>query len=905
MTPERWKEIDRLVQAALACPSEERPAFLAEACTDDEALRREVEALLAYQTQAAGFLEQPVLERAAAVLASPPEKLVAGSTLGRYQIIAPLGAGGMGEVYLARDTKLGRKVALKLLPSDFTDNAERLRRFKQEACAASALNHPNIITIHEIGAGGGTHFIATEFIEGETLRAALARGPLKLDEALAIAAQVAAALAAAHEAGIVHRDIKPENIMVRRDRIVKVLDFGLAKLALPRPAAVDTEMPTRVLVKTNPGMVLGTVQYMSPEQARGFETDARTDLWSLGCVLYELLAGRGPFARETSSDVLAAILEREPPPLAHYAPGVPTEVEGIVQKALRKDRAERYQTAEEVLTDLKRVKQRLEFAAELKRSAPPDESAAVAATTSGEHTAVETAAPAAAHPTSRAEYVAREIKRHKAAALAVLLILLLALGGLGVRYVNRRLIKTAGIESIAVLPFQNATGNSDAEYLSDGISEALINSLTELQQLKVIARTTAFRYKGREVDPQVVGRELQVRAVLTGRVRQTGDALNVQVDLVDTETGAQLWGTAYERKVADVLAVKQAIAREVTERLRLRLSGEEQARLVKRDTINPEAYRFYLSGRYYWNKRTADGLQKALGEFQQALDRDPNYALGYVGLADCYLVLESVANTAAVENLPKARAAADRALQLDDSLAEAHASSAMTFEQLWRWPEAEAEFKRAIALNPNYPTVHHWYSHYFRAKRQFDDALREIRRAEELDPLSAPISFNVAQVYLSKGDIKATIEQYKRVNELDPKFSPSVLGFALLKQQRYEEAMAAFQKGVEIFGRGSQDLSDLGYGYAVTGRRAEALRVLKELEENYAQGKSLGMYLAAVYVGLGDKEQAFAWLEKDFQQHSGTLTFVTWLVAFDDLRSDPRYADLVRRMGLAPADIST
>jgi Flp pilus assembly protein TadD len=378
--------------------------------------------------------------------------------------------------------------------------------------------------------------------------------------------------------------------------------------------------------------------------------------------------------------------------------------------------------------------------------------------------------------------------------------------------------------------------------------------------------------------------------------------LNIQVDLVDASTGAQLWGEEYERKVSDVLAVKQAITREVTEKLRLGLSGEEQRRLLKRDTTNAEAYPFYLRGRYFWNKRTAEGIKKAIEQFQQAIDRDPNYALGYVGLADCYLVLEEYAGVPANESLAKTRAAADCALQIDDSLAEAHTSSAYIYQQMWRWAEAEEEFKRAINLNPNYSTAHHWFSLYLRVTRQFDYAMREIKRAQELDPLSPVISGNVALVYLLKNDASSAIEQCQRIIELDPSFpeAHSTLGFAYVKRRRYEEATAEFQNAVELSGRASFYLSYLGYCYAVTGRRAEALRILKELEEKYARREAVGVYLAAVHAGLGEKDQAFAWLERSFEQRSGQLQYITTRFSLEELRSDPRYADLVRRIGLEP-----
>lgn len=820
----------------------------------------------------------------------------------------------MGEVYLAQDTELQRIVALKILPADVADEHQRMRRFTQEAKTASALNHPNILTIFEIGLAGATHYIATEFIEGETLRQRMQGRRMKLSELLNVVIQIADALAAAHEAGVIHRDIKPENIMLRkREAYVKVLDFGLAKLIEQQPAIVDPEALTKTLFKTDEGVVMGTVTYMSPEQARGLEVDARTDIWSLGVVLYEMVAGCLPFEGSSAGEILASILnEKEQPPLARFAREVPAELERIAEKALRKDRDERYQTAKDMLLDLRRLKHKLDVHAEIERSVPPELRGATSdAPPSGGEKAFSTAQGSATQAatvestsaTSSAEYISNEIKRHKRGVASILAaIILLSIAGIGYYFYFVRSASRAAIDSIAILPFANASGDPNTEYLSDGISEALINSLTELQQLRVVARTTAFRYKGREGDPQAVGRELNVRAVLTGRVRQMGDTLNIQVDLVDASTGAQLWGEKYERKVSDVLSVKQTIMREVTQKLRLRLSGEEQQRLVKRDTTNAESFQFYLRGRYLWNKRTADGIKKAIGEFQQAIDRDPTYALGYVGLADCYLVLEQHAGVPSSESLPKARVAADRALQLDDSLSEAHASSALIYQNQWRWAEAEEEYKRAISLNPNYPTAHHWFANYFFPKRQFDDAMRDVKRAQELDPLSPIISVNVAIAYLLKNDPSSAIEQCQKIIELDPNFpvTHQVLGNAYIKQRRYEEATAELQKAVELSGRASIYLSSLGYCYAVTGRRSEALRILKELEERYAKRESIGQALAGVYAGLGEKDQAFAWLERDFQQRSGQLPRITWGFSYESLRSDPRYADLVRRMGLAP-----
>jgi serine/threonine protein kinase/tetratricopeptide (TPR) repeat protein len=898
MTPERWQQVDGIFQAAIELDSAERAAFLNTSCSGDEELRREVESLITTDEQGLSFIDAPAYEVAAGLLLSETPELNEGQHIGHYQIVSMLGAGGMGEVYLAQDTKLGRQIALKLLPAEFTGNPERLRRFQQEARAVSALNHPNILTLYEINHVEDRHLIATEFVDGETLRQRLKRSRPGLREALDVAIQVAGALAAAHEAGIVHCDIKPENIMFRRDGYVKVLDFGLAKLAEPPSALADGQAPAKV--DTTPGLVMGTVKYMSPEQARGLEVDARSDIFSLGVVLYEMIAGRAPFEGATTSDLITAILREEPVLLTAHSPNAPEELQRVLTKSLRKDKRERYQTIQDLLADLKGLKDKLELGSNLHQSTQPGLSRR-GVTTGNDLTALRTTDLEAISTASNVEYFITKVKRLKRG-MSVALGALVLLSIISVAYFYYPVQRSKTIDSIVVLPFVNEGGDANTEYLSDGISEALINSLTQLQQLRVVARSTAFRYKGREIDARVVGHDLSVKAVLTGRVRQLGETLNVQVDLVDATTGAQLWGGEYERKASDALFVKQEIAWKVMAKLRLKLSGEEQQQLVKRDTTNAEAYQFYLRGRYFWNKRTAETIKKGIDQFQQAIDRDPNYALGYVGLADCYLVLEQYADVPGGENLGKARAAVDRALQIDDSLAEAHTSSAKIYFTLWHWAEAEEEFKRAISLNPNYPTAHHWFSHYLEVRRQFDDAMKEAKRAQELDPLAPVIIASVTTVYLLKNDLDSAIKQSETVIALDPNYPPahSDLGWAYLKQRRYEEATAQFEKLVQLSGRASEDLGELGYCYAVTGRRTEALAILKELEERYGRRESIGYHLAIVCIGLGDKDQAFTWLEKDFQRRSSLLPAITNWIAFEDLRRDPRYADLVQRMGLKP-----
>jgi TolB-like protein/Tfp pilus assembly protein PilF len=517
-----------------------------------------------------------------------------------------------------------------------------------------------------------------------------------------------------------------------------------------------------------------------------------------------------------------------------------------------------------------------------------------AATRAQIHTTEQTAAVPSGVPE------VRKLGFDKRILAAPLLLAVIVIGFFGYRYFSAG-AGSASIDSIAVLPFQNVSGDPNLEYLSDGIAESLINSLTQLQQLKVIARNTAFRYKGKDVDAEQIGRDLSVGAVLTGRVRQIGDRLNIQVDLVNAVTGAQLWGEEYERPLSDALSIKQAIAREVTEKLRLRLSGEQLQQLTARETSNSEAFQSYLRGRYYWNRRSADGLKKAITEFQQAVDRDPNYALGYVGLADCYLVLEEYAGVPATETLPKAEAAVERALQTDPTLAEARTSRAFLYHHQWRWAEAEEEFRRSIALNPNYPTTRHWFSVYLRAKRRFAEGLAETKLAQALDPLSPAIGNNVAMMYMLMNDADSAEREWKKTLDLDPNFAPSYSnlgGLVYIKQGRYEEAIAACQRAVQLSGGASLHSSILGHAYAVSGKRAEALQILKELEERYAKGESNGQNVARIHNGLGDKDQALAWLEKDFEKRSGMLSVVVWWFAFDDLRSDPRYADLMRRMNL-------
>ena len=834
--------------------------------------------------------------------------LPAGTRLGRYEVHSLLGKGGMGEVYLAEDTKLDRKVAIKFLNEEFSRDADKLRRFIQEAKAASALNHPNILTVYEVGEADGINYIAAEFIEGMTLRERLSpEEPLPLNQILNIGIQVSEALSAAHQAGIIHRDIKPENIMIRRDGYAKVLDFGLAKLTEKRPAdEVSLEGATRAFVQTNPGTVMGTVSYMSPEQARGKETDARTDIWSLGVVLYEMLSGRVPFTGETINHTIVSILEKEPLLLEN----VPDELQRIARKALTKDKEMRYQTARDLLIDLKNLRRTLDIQGELERSVIPNKADATDAGRENATQAYPTGAGAAtrgggavethaATSVSSLEYAVTQAKSHKPAAAMIGVVLsglVFAVAYFG--FFAKSNVKQIG--SIAVMPFVNESGNPDVEYLSDGMTETLINSLSQIPNLSVKARSSVFRYKGKEIDPKKIASELNVQAILMGRVVQRGEQLTLNLELIDAQTENVIWSESYNRKQADLVSLQSEIARDVSTNLKAKLSGAEDTKVAKTSTTDPEAYQAYLKGRYYWNRRTAENLKKAIEQFKLATDRDPNYALAFVGLADCYVVLNEYAGTPTSETLPQAKAYAERAIAIDNQLAEPHATLGSVNDQLWQWAEAEREYKRAIEINPNYATAYHWYSIFLKNIGRNDEAATTIKRARELDPLSSVISVNITRIYQLQNDHEASIENSLKIIELDPNFAPAYeyLGLSYLKLERNAEAVAALKKAAELSNRPSIALGHLGYVYAATGKRAESIAVIKELEDKYARKEANGQYIAFVYSGLGEKDKAFEWLEKDFQARNGKLQEIRWQIPFESLRDDPRFKDLLKRMNL-------
>jgi serine/threonine protein kinase/Tfp pilus assembly protein PilF len=834
--------------------------------------------------------------------------LTAGSTISQYKIIARLGSGGMGEVYLAQDERLRRKVALKLLFEEVTKNQDWVRRFEQEAYAASALNHPNIITIYEVGQTGDSHFISTEFIDGQTLRERLRQNTLTVSEALDIAVQVVSALVAAHTAGIIHRDIKPENVMLRPDGYVKVLDFGLAKFTEQRgygSAPIDKEAETEAAVNTSPGVVMGTVSYMSPEQARGAHVDARTDIFSLGVLLYEMLSGRLPFEGKSPSEIIVSIMQKRQRPLARYTPEVPQELERIVAKSLSKNRDDRYQSLKDMLIDLKRLKRQLDLEEELdehldehldeaplelpqpvsgrqrvsRRSSPPR-----AAT--GEQIAADTHLTLS-HPSS-VEYIVGGIRQHKKAAFITLAVALTAIIVLSYFIFSR-----PRIDSIAVLPFSMVNSDPAMEQLSDDIAQSVINDLSQMSGLRIMPFNVVQQYKGKQVDPQAVGRELDVRAVLVGRILKRDNSYIVSVELIDTRDRRQLWGIQRPVKLSDYTLVPGEIVTSISNAVGVKVSAEEKK---KRD-----AEMLYVKGRSAWNKRTTDSINEATRNFEQALELNPNYALAYAGLADCYNMLGTYGAKAPKEVFPKAHDAAIKSLAIDNNLAEGHAALAYaTFRGDWKWAEAEKEFKQAISLNDNYASVHQWYANYLAAQGRFDEAIKETRRTQEIDKTSLIINAHFGLVYFLGHRFDDSISECKKAIEMDPSFfvARRYLGLAYAQKGMHKEALAEFEKAIAASSSSPLMRAEYANALALSGDTNKAHAELNNLLEMSKQKYISAYHIAAIYVGLNDKDHAFEWLEKAFQDRADWMAFLKVDPRFDTLKSDPRFTSLLQRLNL-------
>jgi eukaryotic-like serine/threonine-protein kinase len=902
------------------------------------------------------------------------ESALLSQTISHYKILNYLGGNLIGEVYIAEDARLGRNVALQILSKKFTLDGERMNRLAQEARALSALNHPNIRMIYEVGSGssGGAlhHFIATEYVDGQNLRMRLDRRRLKIEEILDALLQTATGLAAAHAAGVLHRDLQPENIVLRADGYVKIIDFGLAKLLeqdsmmielgstpAPLPALSHepfTEPPAHQpapqaallsetesledegeedggddegaekedgdAIEVDPyrtrrlddsfmaGSEIGfssaggtaeiwwaprTSGYLSPEQIRGEMVDERSDIFSLGVVAYEMCAGRLPFEGQTANRMLNSILQSPPPPLNKFRPDAPDELEWIIAKALAKDRDERYQTAREMISDLKSLKQRLDFEAEQERLERRDPTGQLQRPRGSDKLRVLQTSPIMPRDSSQRTGATPGQSSSRGS------------GRLRSRSGSSRAFG-GPIDSVAILPLTNASDDPAAEYLSDGVTESIINSLSRLPGLRVMARATVFRYKGRDVDPLEIGGELNVRAVFVGRLLRRGENLVIKAELVDVTDGALLWAEQYHRKSGDILELEDEIARQISEHLKVKLSSEQRQGLAKHYTDNAEAYELYLRGRYFWNQRSLPGMKKGIEYFVQAIRRDARYALAYAGMADCYLML-SVYQLPPREFVPKARMQITRALEYDDQLAEAHASfGSLSFWYDWDFVKAGLEFQRAIELNPNLPEPYQWLAYLYAAQNRFDAAFEKLRQAQGLDPLSIVITANTAEILYRAGRFDDAVAQCEKALEMDPQFAKALYWrvMAWIANDRLTEAATFLEAALS----GPSDIDDvqaiasamLAVIYARGGAVEQARLIFDSLRQFAVNNYFPPYYFAVIAANLGDSDQAFVWLDKAYQERSGWMPWLKHEPLLDGLHQDARFNDLLRRVGLEP-----
>ena len=796
-----------------------------------------------------------------------------GQTISHYRIVEQLGAGGMGVVFKAQDTRLDRAVALKFLPEKLAQEPQALERFRREARAASALNHPGICTIYDVGEEDGRAFIAMEFLDGETLRNHIHGKPLPVAEILELGIEIAEALDAAHAEGIIHRDIKPANIFVNKRGRAKVLDFGLAKLVPKGVAVGDAGSGFESSGSTSiAGLISGTPSYMSPEQVRGDELDARSDIFSLGLVLYEMATGRQAFGGGTGGAIIEAVLTKPPVSARIINPDIPPALEGIINQALQKDREQRYQHAPDMLADLQRLKRE---------------------TDSGQtHVAIRadqflasTSSPSNSGPSSSTSQPNSRSATQQTGSLRA-----------------PRVSKIIG--SLAVLPFENVSRDPENDYLSDGITASLINNLATVPKLRVMAQSTVFRYKGQKVDPQAVGRELNVRAVLTGRMMQSGGSLRIGAELVDVATGSQLWGAQFDRKPGDIFVIQDEISNEISGKLRLQLTRAEKKRLIKRHTEDHEAYRLYLQGHHHWNRWTEEGFYKAIGFFQQAIAKDPSYALAYAGVADSYVLLGWNSYLPPKDAFPKGKAAAMAALEIAADVGEARTDlAAVLWLHDWQWPAAQKEFERSLELNPCYPTANHYYAEYLMTMGRHAEALARMKKSLELDPLSLIINVAIGWAYYHARQYDQAVEQLLRTVELDPNYPMThwLLGLVYRKTARYDLAISAGEKGVNLSGGSPLMRAALAHTYGKAGRAGDARRVLDELTE-LAQHKYVAPhFFAGIHLGLGQHDRAIEFLEKSCAEHCHWLIYLHIDPSMDDLRDDSRFEDLLKRVGLPAA----
>ena len=784
--------------------------------------------------------------------------IMIGETILHYKILEKLGEGGMGVVYLAEDTKLERKVAIKFLPRHIAGNSEERERFKIEAKAAAALNHPNIATIYSIEETEDQMFISMEYIEGKELKdivAAYRDKPLPNNDVINYAVQIAEGLEAAHKKGIVHRDIKSQNIMITYDGKVKIMDFGLAKLS------GGTQL-------TKVGSTIGTAAYMSPEQALGEEVDSRSDIFSFGVVLYEMLTTKLPFNAEHQAALVYSVINETPQPVARFNEKVSQDFERIVFKALSKDKEERYQHADDIIADLRKERKNIEYA-------------------KADHDSMRSAASQL-----KTQQPRKNFRRYYVPSAILIL--------LAVAAYFMFLGKGSEINSIAVLPFSITSSDSSANILSDGITEGIINSLSSIPSLTVMSRNSVFRYVGENVDVKEVGKKLNVKAVLLGRIAQAGDSYAISVELVDAGNEQHLWGAQYNKHASDIYSLQGEVSKDISEQLRLKLSGEEENRLAKNYTKNSEAYSLYLTGNYYLNKRTRDALRKGIDYFNQSLEKDPNYALAYSGISQGYGLLAGNYYISPEEGFPKDREAARYALKLDDNLAEAHASLADVLNMYdWNWEGAKREYRKAINLNPNYATAHHWYAMALANQGLFDEAISEIKRAQQLDPLSMRINQNVGFIYYQLRQYDKAIDQLRKTIEIDSTFpyGNAELGDCYFMKKQYDIAYDAYQTEVRVTGD-STNIFLLACLDAVTGKKKEAMALREKLKDISTRTFVPTSYFVFIEIYLGNKDKAFALLQKAVEEKDLYMISLKSEPKFDSIRSDPRFANLLREVNL-------
>jgi eukaryotic-like serine/threonine-protein kinase len=903
---ERWQEIERIYHAAREMDGTARAEYLAQACAGDPALRERVEFLLTQADQAGSFLETPAIKVAAENLVKEQRmsdqqgpSFESGTMIAHYRLTGKIGEGGMGEVYRARDTKLQRDVALKILPQSMAQDAQRMARFEREAQVLASLNHPNIASIHGLEESNGIHALVMELVEGETLAEKIVeegsalpreREALSYQDALPIARQIAEALEYAHEHGVIHRDLKPANVKITPEGTVKVLDFGLAKVLNPQDSSARLDpgsLLTLTTLAAQPGMIMGTAAYMSPEQAKGLKVDRRCDIWAFGCVLFEMLSGRKAFEGETISDVLAAVIRAEPDWTA-IPETTPPSIQKLVRRCLVKDPKQR-------LRDIGEAR----LAIEEMLSSFPSSPAPFLQGEGGPagRGRVRVSARRGTIPWALAGICIM------AAILVYWLVQQLPRGSVSdfFRRSPPQAAQTPAIHSLVVLPLENLSGDTKQEYFADGMTEELITELSKISALRVISRTSAMAYKGSKERLPQIARELDVDGVVEGSVERFGNRVRITANLLYAPTERHLWAETYDRNLGDVLALHSEVARAIARQIKIAVTPDEQQRLAGTRTVNPEAFEACLRGRYLLSRRTGEDTRKSVGYFDQAVKIDPKYAPAYAGIADSNWQLVYYGPVPPATAYPKAKAAALKAVTLDESLAEGHTSLAevlLSFE--WDWPAAEKEFRRAIALNPGYATAHFRYAWFLTYVGRYDEALAEMKRAQKLDPLSPIINTNVGSTLFFRGDYDLAINQWRSTLELDANFSPLRLwlGLGYMAKGLREDGLRELELAAKLSNGNPSVMADLACGYAQSGQTAEARGILAILHKKAKEGYVSPYRIAAVHAALGEKDQAIEYLERAYREHDYGMLFLLLerKMFFSSLGSDPRLQDLLRRM---------